>query len=105
MTAVERPTLEYDRRVRRNGTARLVLALIVSYGIYDLSFSRAMEVSHNALGEWGLIAAVVVIGFGLSLVFSAIYDGPVALRQMFRRHDDGAPADGTETLDRTALFP
>ena len=79
--------LKYDRCMRRRGTARFVCALIVSYVIYETSFSRSLEAGHAALGGWGLVAAVVLLGFGMALVFTAIYDGPVALRPLLKRED------------------
>jgi hypothetical protein len=54
--------------------------------IYDLGFSRVMEVGYAALGGWGLVTAVCVLGFGIALLFTAIYDGPVALGRMFTGH-------------------
>ena len=78
--------------MRRRGTARFVCALIASYVIYELSFSRSLKAGHAALGGWGLVAAVVLLGFGLALVFAAIYDGPVALGRLLKRHGgDRAP--------------
>jgi hypothetical protein len=72
--------------VRRRGTARFVLAIVASFVIYDLGFSRVMEVGYAALGGWGLVTAVCVLGFGMALLFTAIYDGPVALGRMFTGH-------------------
>jgi hypothetical protein len=80
--------LKYDGGVRRRGTARFVFALIVSYVLFDVSFSRSLELGHAALGGWGLVAAVVSLGFGMALVFTAIYDGPVVLGRLLRRRDD-----------------
>jgi hypothetical protein len=82
--------LKYDRSVRRRGTARFVLALMASYVFYERSFSRSLELGHAALGGWGLVAAVVLLGFGMALVFTAIYDGPAALGRLLRRRDDTA---------------
>lgn len=62
-----------------------MLALLVSFVAYELSFSKAMAAGGAALGGWGLVAAIVVLGFGLALVFTAIYDGPVALGRLLRR--------------------
>ncbi len=63
---------------------------MASYVLYDLSFSRSLELGHAAFGGWGLVAAVVLLGFGMALVFTAIYDGPVALGRLLRRRDDTA---------------
>lgn len=69
-------------------TARFVIAFVVCYVIYDLTFSRSLEVGHAVLGGWGLVLAVGVLGFGIALVFTAIYDGPVALGRLFKRQDE-----------------
>ena len=53
-----------------------MLALLVSFVAYELSFVRAMTVGGAALGAWG-IAAAIALGFGIAVVFTAIYDGPV----------------------------
>jgi hypothetical protein len=80
--------------MRRRGTTRFVCALIVSYVIYEVSFLRSLEVGHDALGGLGLMAAVVLLGFGIALVFTAIYDGPVGLRRLLKRQDDTARPNG-----------
>ena len=67
-----------------------MLALMASYVVYELSFSRSLELGHAAFGGWGLVAAVVLLGFGMALVFTAIYDGPIALGRLIRRRDDPA---------------
>ena len=72
-----------------------MIALVVSFVIYDLSFSKSLEVGHAILGGWGLVAAVVLLGFGIALVFTAIYDGPVALGRLLRRHDDTVRLNGS----------
>lgn len=46
-----------------------------------------MGAGHAALGGWGLVAAIVVLGFGLAVVFTAIYDGPVALGRLRKREN------------------
>ena len=71
--------------MRRRGTARYGLALFVAFVAYDLGFAKAMAVGNAALGGWGLVAAVVVLGFALALLFTAIYDGPLALGRLLRR--------------------
>ena len=86
--------LEYDQHVRRRGTARFVLALVVSFAVYELTFSRAMEVGHATFGGWGLAAAVLILGFGIALLFTAIYDGPRALGRLLKRHEHTAPVHG-----------
>jgi hypothetical protein len=85
--------MKYDRGMRRRGTARFVCALIVPYVIYEMSFLRSLEIGHNAFGGWGLVAPVVLLGFGMALVFTAIYDGPGALRLRLKRQDR-APLNG-----------
>lgn len=62
-----------------------MLALLVSFVAYELSFVRAMAVGHAALGGWGMAAAIVVLGFGIAVVFTVIFDGPVALGRLLRR--------------------
>lgn len=81
--------------MRRRGTARFVFALIVSYVIYELSFSKSIAVGHAVLGGWGLLAAVALLGFGMALVFTAVYDGPVALGRVLKGHN------GTVRLNRS----
>lgn len=71
-----------------------MLALVVSFAIYEFSFSRAMEVGHAAFGGWGLVAAVLVLGFGIALLFTAIYDGPLALGRLLKRQEHTAPVHG-----------
>lgn len=73
--------------MRPRGTVRFVFALVVSYAICDLSFAGSIEAGHAALGGWGIAAVVVFLGFALALVFTAIYDGPVALGRLVKRHD------------------
>jgi len=68
-----------------------VLALLVSFVAYELSFIRAMGAGHAAFGDWGLVAAIVVLGFGLAVVFTAIYDGPVALGRLLKRETRSYP--------------
>jgi hypothetical protein len=72
--------------VRRRGTARFVLALVVAFATYSLGFSRVMDLGDAALGSWGLVTAVLVLGFGIALLFTAIYDGPVALCRVLTGH-------------------
>lgn len=85
---------EYDQHMRRRGTARFVLALVVAFAVHELSFSRAMEVGHAAFGGWGLVAAVLTLGFGIGVLFTAIYDGPLALGRLLKRHEHTARAHG-----------
>lgn len=82
-----------------------MIALVVSYVIYDLSFSRSIEVGHAAFGGWGLVVAVVLLGFGIALVFTAIYDGPVALGRLVTRHDDAVSLNGSPAPRREAGSP
>ena len=91
--------------MRRRGTARFVISLVVSYVIYDLSFSKSIEVGHAALGGWGLVAAVVLLGFGIALVFTAIYDGPVALARLVTRHHDAVHINGSAARRRAEGSP
>ncbi len=63
-----------------------MLAIVASIVVYEVGFSRVMEVGHAALGGWGLLTALCVLGFGIALLFTAIYDGPVALGRMFTGH-------------------
>ena len=64
-----------------------MLALLVSFVAYDLSFLKAMGVGHAAFGGWGLVAAIVVLGFGLAVVFTTVFDGPVALGRLLNREN------------------
>jgi hypothetical protein len=71
--------------MRRRGTARFVLALFISFVAYEVSFSKAMAAGYAVLGGWGLVAAIVVLGFGLAVLFTAVYNGPVALARLLKR--------------------
>lgn len=67
---------------------RFVLALLVSFALYDASFSSAMAAGDATLGGWGMAVAVLVLGFGLALLFTAVYDGPVATVRLFTTRRD-----------------
>jgi hypothetical protein len=71
--------------VRRRGTARFAVAFVVSFAVYGGGFAPALTLGHAVLGGVGLAAAIVVLGFGLALLFTAIYDGPVALGRLLTR--------------------
>ena len=75
----------YHQSVRRRGTGRFVLAIVVSFAVYDRGFAPALKLGHDTLGGVGLLAAVIVLGFGLALLFTAIYDGPVAVGRLLTR--------------------
>jgi hypothetical protein len=47
----------------------------------QLDFSVFMAIANRA-GEWVAVAALPVAGFALALVFSAVYDGPLALSRL-----------------------
>ncbi len=40
-------------------------------------------------GVVGIVAAMILAGFGLAFVFTAIYDGPRALGQLLKRNPHG----------------
>ena len=63
---------------------------MASYVVYELSFSRSVELGHAAFGGWGLVAAVVLLGLALAFVFTAVNHGPIALGRLLRRRDDPA---------------
>jgi hypothetical protein len=71
--------------VRRTGTGRFVLALVVSFAVYGRCLGAALKLGDPALGGPGVVAAVVVLGFGLALLFTAIYDGPGAIARLLTR--------------------
>lgn len=75
--------------MRRRGTGRFVLAFAVVAVLAQLGFSRLM-----ALGMWGgvagVIAALLVAGFALALLFTAIYDGPRSLPGLARKYPPSA---------------
>jgi hypothetical protein len=55
------------------------------FAVYEGSFGPALRLGYAALGGLGLVAALVVLGFGLALLFTAIYDGPRALGRLLTR--------------------
>lgn len=71
--------------LKRRSTGRFVLALVVSFVVYGLSFTKALALGHAVLGGPGMVAAVVVLGFVLALLYSAVYDGPRAVARLFPR--------------------
>jgi hypothetical protein len=84
--------------VRRRGTARFGLAVVAMFAVYEGTLAPTLRLGYAALGGWGLVAAVVVLGFGLALLFTAIYDGPVAVGRLLIR-DGGkkrSPSSGPQ---------
>jgi hypothetical protein len=75
--------MQYDPAVRRKGTARFVLGLVVAGALGDILFARSIEIGLHVAGGAGVVAALVVLGFGLALVFTAVYDGFPARRKRF----------------------
>jgi hypothetical protein len=75
--------------MRRRGTGRFALAFAVVVLLGQLGFSTVMAVGTRGGGA-GVIAALVVAGFALALVFTAIYDGPRSLAGLVR----GSPPRG-----------
>jgi hypothetical protein len=62
----------------RRGTGRFTLAFAVVAILGQLGFARLMSVGARGGGA-GVVAALCIAGFGLALVFTAIYDGPRSL--------------------------
>ena len=69
--------------MRRRGTGRFALAFAVVSLLAQVGFSTIMAVGTKAGGA-GLIVALVVAGFALALLFTAIYDGPRSLAGLLR---------------------
>ena len=67
------------------GTARFVVAVDAMLAVYGRTFAPALRRGYAALGGLGLVAAVVLLGFGLALLFTAVYDGPVAAGRLLTR--------------------
>jgi hypothetical protein len=63
----------------------LVLAVMAMFAVYERSFAPTLRLGYAALGGLGLGAALVLLGFGLALLFTAIYDGPGALGRLLNR--------------------
>lgn len=75
--------------MRRRGTGRFALALAVVVLLGQLGFSTVMAIGTRGGGA-GVIVALVVAGFALALIFTAIYDGPRSLAGVMR----GSPRKG-----------
>lgn len=69
--------------MRRRGTGRFAVAFAVVALVAQLGFSTVMAVGARGGGA-GVVAALFVAGFGLALVFTAIYNGPRALAGLLR---------------------
>jgi hypothetical protein len=63
----------------------LVLAVMAMFAVYERSFAPTLRLGYAALGGLGLVAALVVLGSGLALLFTAIYDGTGALGRLLPR--------------------
>lgn len=66
-----------------------MIALLLCVAASFVGFTRALAFGADALGGWGLVAALLLFGFGLALLFTAVYDGPAALRRLARRGPPG----------------
>ncbi len=67
--------------MRRGGTGRFALAVVVLLVLYQLSVPVFMAIGTRAGGGW-VVAALPVAGFGFALVLTAIVDGPRALARL-----------------------
>lgn len=69
--------------MRRRGTGRFALAFAVVAVLAQVGFSRLMAL--GVRGGWaGVVVALVVAGFALAVIFTAIYDGPRSLAGLWR---------------------
>ena len=67
--------------MRPRSTLRFGIALVVCFLAGDLALSPAIETAAR-VGGWGVVPALVVLGFALALLFTVVYDGP---RIQYRR--------------------
>lgn len=72
--------------MRRRGTGRFSLALAGCLILGDLAFSRAIELGAGVADGWGVVPAVLLLGFGLALLFTVVHDGPRSLRGLLQSH-------------------
>jgi hypothetical protein len=70
---------------RRGRRGRFLLALLAAAAAYQYGFVRALSFGARAFGLWGMVAALVAFALVLTLLFTAVYDGPRALAALLRR--------------------
>jgi hypothetical protein len=68
--------------VRPRSTLRFGIALVLCFMVGDLALWPAIETGVRVAGGWGVVPALVVLGFALALLFTVVYDGP---RVQYRR--------------------
>ena len=75
--------------MRPRSPLRFGAAFAVVLALYQLTFPALMSAGSRA-GAWGIATVLVLAGFGLAVVFTAVYDGPRALGQLLKRRRFGA---------------
>lgn len=82
--------------MRPGGTARFALAFAVAAILGELVLSDVLTVG-SRFGLLGVVAVLVLAGFGLALLFTAMYEGPRALRHAVRRRSprSSSPSRGS----------
>jgi hypothetical protein len=75
--------------MRRRGNGRVALAFAVVVLLAQVGFSTVMAVGSRGGGA-GVVAALIVAGFALALLFTAVYDGPRSLAGLLRRRPRSA---------------
>lgn len=74
--------------MRRGGTGRFTVAFAFVAILGQLGFARLMAIGARGGGA-GIVAALCIAGFGLALVFTAIYDGTRSLAGRLRSRRAG----------------
>jgi hypothetical protein len=70
--------------MRRRGSGRFALALTFVIVLAQLGFPKVVTLGAHG-GVAGAAGTLVVAGFALALIFTAIYDGPRSLARVLRR--------------------
>ena len=66
--------------MRRRGTGRFALALVGCLAAGDVAFPTVVEAGFG--GGWGILSVILVMGVGLALLCTVVYDGPRPLRAL-----------------------
>ena len=62
--------------MRRRGTGRFALALVACLAAGDVASPTVVEAGAGFGGGWGILSVLLVMGVGLALLYTVVYDGP-----------------------------